>query len=86
MNLHRFIYLFFIHLFIFHSLFIFHYISLFIFFFFSGKETVVTDSGKLQVLDNLLATLKDQGHRVLIYSQMTRMIDILEVGMFLIFM
>lgn len=46
---------------------------------FSGKETVVTDSGKLQVLDSLLATLKAQGHRVLIYSQMTRMIDILEV-------
>lgn len=44
-----------------------------------GKETVVTDSGKLQVLDNLLANLKADGHRVLIYSQMTRMIDILEV-------
>lgn len=47
-----------------------------------GKETVVTDSGKLQVLDRLLATLKDQGHRVLIYSQMTRMIDILEDYMY----
>ncbi|GAB6031698.1 hypothetical protein CHUAL_009450 [Chamberlinius hualienensis] len=42
------------------------------------KETLVTDSGKLHVLDALLARLKDQGHRVLIYSQMTRMIDLLE--------
>ena len=30
------------------------------------------------VLDKLLAKLKMEGHRVLIYSQMTRMIDILE--------
>uniref|UniRef100_A0A646QDS9 Chromatin-remodeling ATPase INO80 n=1 Tax=Hemiscolopendra marginata TaxID=943146 RepID=A0A646QDS9_9MYRI len=42
------------------------------------KETLVTDSGKLNVLDNLLSKLKSQGHRVLIYSQMTRMIDLLE--------
>ncbi|KAF8774352.1 Chromatin-remodeling ATPase INO80 like protein [Argiope bruennichi] len=43
-----------------------------------GKETIVTDSGKLQVLDDLLTRLKAGGHRVLIYSQMTRMIDLLE--------
>uniref|UniRef100_T1IPW9 Chromatin-remodeling ATPase INO80 n=1 Tax=Strigamia maritima TaxID=126957 RepID=T1IPW9_STRMM len=42
------------------------------------KETLVTDSGKLEVLDGLLKTLKLHGHRVLIYSQMTRMIDLLE--------
>ncbi|XP_040061145.1 chromatin-remodeling ATPase INO80 isoform X1 [Ixodes scapularis] len=42
------------------------------------KETLVTDSGKLQVLDSLLCRLKSEGHRVLIYSQMTRMIDLLE--------
>ncbi|ELU04541.1 hypothetical protein CAPTEDRAFT_220290 [Capitella teleta] len=42
------------------------------------KETMVTDAGKLHVLDNLLARLKSEGHRVLIYSQMTRMIDLLE--------
>ena len=39
----------------------------------------MTDSGKMHVLDELLSRLKNQGHRVLIYSQMTRMIDILEV-------
>ncbi len=37
------------------------------------------DAGKLYVLDTLLGRLKREGHRVLIYSQMTRMIDILEV-------
>eukprot|EP00057_Strongylocentrotus_purpuratus_P034544 XP_795650.4 PREDICTED: DNA helicase INO80 [Strongylocentrotus purpuratus] len=42
------------------------------------KDYLVTDSGKMHVLDDLLSQLKDQGHRVLIYSQMTRMIDILE--------
>lgn len=31
------------------------------------------------MLDGLLTKLKAQGHRVLIYSQMTRMIDLLEV-------
>ena len=31
------------------------------------------------VLDRLLMELKQQGHRVLIYSQMTRVIDLLEV-------
>lgn len=43
------------------------------------KQTLVSDAGKLAVLDSLLARLKEQGHRVLIYSQMTKMIDLLEV-------
>ncbi|KAK3911986.1 Chromatin-remodeling ATPase INO80 [Frankliniella fusca] len=42
------------------------------------KQTLVTDAGKLYVLDGLLTRLKEQGHRVLIYSQMTKMIDLLE--------
>ncbi|XP_050314802.1 chromatin-remodeling ATPase INO80 isoform X2 [Anthonomus grandis grandis] len=42
------------------------------------KESLVTDSGKLFVLDGLLRKLKEEGHRVLIYSQMTKMIDLLE--------
>ncbi|KAL3052733.1 hypothetical protein OYC64_005290 [Pagothenia borchgrevinki] len=42
------------------------------------KESLITDSGKLHTLDILLSRLKIQGHRVLIYSQMTRMIDLLE--------
>ncbi|XP_016960527.1 chromatin-remodeling ATPase INO80 [Drosophila biarmipes] len=42
------------------------------------KETLITDAGKLFVLDTLLTRLKANGHRVLIYSQMTKMIDLLE--------
>jgi len=34
--------------------------------------------GKLDLLSKMLKKLKDQGHRVLIFSQMTRMLDILE--------
>jgi hypothetical protein len=39
----------------------------------------IADSGKMQTLDRMLPQLQREGHRVLIYSQMTRMIDILEV-------
>ena len=38
----------------------------------------VTDSGKLAKLDALLRELKNGGHRVLLYFQMTRMIDLME--------
>ncbi|CAH2095191.1 unnamed protein product [Euphydryas editha] len=42
------------------------------------KNQLVSDAGKLTVLDSLLKRLKERGHRVLIYSQMTKMIDLLE--------
>ena len=38
----------------------------------------VSDSGKLAKLDELLRGLKNGGHRVLLYFQMTRMIDLME--------
>jgi DNA helicase INO80 len=38
----------------------------------------VTDCGKLAQLDSLLKELKAGGHRVLLYFQMTRMIDLME--------
>ena len=38
----------------------------------------VTDCGKLAKLDQLLRELKQNGHRVLLYFQMTRMIDLME--------
>ena len=38
----------------------------------------VTDCGKLAELDSLLKQLKAGGHRVLLYFQMTRMIDLME--------
>lgn len=39
---------------------------------------VVHETGKLQTLDNLLRYLKSGKHRVLIFTQMTRMLDVLE--------
>lgn len=39
---------------------------------------LLSDSGKLCTLDSLLKRLRVEGHRVLIFSQMTKMIDILE--------
>ncbi len=36
------------------------------------------DCGKLQTLDTLLQQLKSGDHRVLIFTQMTKMLDILE--------
>ena len=41
-------------------------------------ERLVKASGKLQMLDRLLPRLKAEGHRILIFSQMTKMMDILE--------
>ncbi|MBW0499118.1 hypothetical protein O181_038833 [Austropuccinia psidii MF-1] len=41
-------------------------------------EKLMLDSGKLARLDSLLQELKAGGHRVLIYFQMTRMIDLME--------
>ena len=38
---------------------------------------IVMNSGKLVLLDKLLVRLKADGHRVLIFSQMVRMLDIL---------
>lgn len=39
---------------------------------------VVNNCGKLTLLDRLLPRLKRDGHRVLVFSQMTRVLDILE--------
>ncbi|EFJ50690.1 hypothetical protein VOLCADRAFT_80059 [Volvox carteri f. nagariensis] len=41
-------------------------------------EHLIENSGKLVLLDKLLPRLKERDSRVLIFSQMTRMIDILE--------
>ncbi|KAI4180548.1 MAG: hypothetical protein L6R41_007174, partial [Letrouitia leprolyta] len=39
---------------------------------------LVTSSGKLMLLDSLLKKLQKDGHRVLIFSQMVKMLDILQ--------
>lgn len=41
-------------------------------------DHLYTTCGKMALLDKLLAKLYQRGHRVLIFSQMTRMLDILE--------
>ncbi|CAN4089861.1 unnamed protein product [Withania somnifera] len=43
---------------------------------------MLTDSGKLQTLDILLKRLRAGNHRVLIFAQMTKMLDILEVTVY----
>ncbi|KAJ3082280.1 putative DNA helicase ino80, partial [Quaeritorhiza haematococci] len=43
-----------------------------------SMETLMTNSGKMMVLEKLLPKLKAEGHRVLIYFQMTKMIDLME--------
>ena len=40
-------------------------------------QQLIRGSGKLFLLDKLLCRLKDTGHRVLIFSQMVRMLDII---------
>lgn len=40
-------------------------------------QHLIRSSGKLVLLDKLLLRLKERGHRVLIFSQMVRMLDIL---------
>ena len=54
-----------------------HYVNCFLFV--SDRGSLLSDCGKLMVLDELLLQMKKENHRVLIYSQMTKMIDILEV-------
>ncbi|KAJ1731214.1 chromatin remodeling complex Adenosinetriphosphatase [Coemansia biformis] len=45
---------------------------------FTTDEHLVDNAGKMAVLDKLLARLREQGSRVLIFSQMSRVLDILE--------
>ncbi len=43
-----------------------------------GTDMLVRSCGKLDVLDRVLPKLKACGHRVLIYSQMVKLLEILE--------
>ena len=42
------------------------------------SRTVCSDAGKLQTLAELLRELKRGGHKTLIFTQMSKMLDILE--------
>ncbi|XP_040848362.1 lymphoid-specific helicase isoform X1 [Ochotona curzoniae] len=44
---------------------------------FKIDEELVTNSGKFLILDRMLPELKKRSHKVLLFSQMTRMLDIL---------
>ena len=44
---------------------------------------IVMSSGKMVLLEQLLSRLRKEGHRVLIFSQMVRMLDILGDYMFI---
>lgn len=44
----------------------------------SNQNKIITSSGKLMVLDAMLAKLKSQGHKVLLFSTMTTILDIIE--------
>ena len=41
-------------------------------------QFLIRGSGKLILLDKLLVRLRDKGHRVLIFSQMVRLLDIVQ--------
>ncbi|KAN0064789.1 chromatin remodeling complex Adenosinetriphosphatase [Thecaphora frezii] len=45
---------------------------------FTTDEHLVNNAGKMVILDKLLKSMKEKGSRVLIFSQMSRMLDILE--------
>merc|ERR1712241_904151 len=45
---------------------------------YTTDEHIIDNSGKMKVLDRLLPKLQEQGSRVLIFTQMTRILDILE--------
>ncbi|KAI9115169.1 hypothetical protein K1719_014182 [Acacia pycnantha] len=44
-----------------------------------NKDEIVRAAGKFELLDRLLPKLRRTGHRVLMFSQMTRLMDILEI-------
>ena len=45
---------------------------------YTTDEHLVFNSGKMVILDKLLTRMKEQGSRILIFSQMSRVLDILE--------
>ncbi|KII93122.1 hypothetical protein PLICRDRAFT_130653 [Plicaturopsis crispa FD-325 SS-3] len=45
---------------------------------YTTDEHIIENSGKMVILDKLLKSMKEKGSRVLIFSQMSRILDILE--------
>ena len=44
----------------------------------SSFKSLIQDCAKMKELDKLLLKMKEEGHRCLIFCQMTKMLDILE--------
>jgi SWI/SNF-related matrix-associated actin-dependent regulator of chromatin subfamily A member 5 len=45
---------------------------------YTTEQHIIDNAGKMVVLDKLLKRMKEQGSRVLLFSQMSRVLDILE--------
>ena len=45
---------------------------------YTTDERIINNAGKMVILDKLLKTMKENGSRVLIFTQMNRILDILE--------
>jgi SWI/SNF-related matrix-associated actin-dependent regulator of chromatin subfamily A member 5 len=45
---------------------------------FTTDQHLIDNAGKMVILDKLLSSMKAKGSRVLIFSQMSRVLDILE--------
>jgi len=45
---------------------------------FTTDEHLIDNAGKMVILDKLLKSMKAKGSRILIFSQMSRVLDILE--------
>jgi len=45
---------------------------------YTTDEHIIQNSGKMVILDKLLKSMKEKGSRALIFSQMSRVLDILE--------
>jgi SNF2 family DNA or RNA helicase len=45
---------------------------------YTTDEHLIQNSGKMLILDKLLKSMNEKGSRVLIFSQMSRVLDILE--------
>ena len=49
--------------------------------YFPDKKIAIYDSGKLNSLISLLKKLKSEGHKVIIFTQMSKMLDIFEFAL-----
>ena len=45
---------------------------------FPNKKLLIYDCGKLNTMVSLIFELKSEGHKIVIFTQMTKMLDLLE--------